>query len=67
MKIEKTREVFGEEAFDARLYFIGPRKQRTTPMRIKIPSARKRSLDFLKAPILKYTRLFLFIAAIQYQ
>lgn len=36
IKIEKTRDVFGEEAYDARLYFIGPRKQRTTPMRIKL-------------------------------
>lgn len=36
IKVEKTRDVFGEEAYDARLYFVGPRRQRATPMRVKL-------------------------------
>lgn len=36
IRIEKTRDVSGEEAYDIRLYFVGPRRQRTTPMRVKL-------------------------------
>ena len=36
IKVEKTRDKLGEEAYDVRLYFIGPRRQRVDPPRIKL-------------------------------
>ena len=36
VKLKKTREVRGEEAFDGRVSFVGPRGQRTVPQRIKL-------------------------------
>jgi len=36
IKVEKTRDTLSEEAYDVRLYFIGPRRQRVDPPRIKL-------------------------------
>lgn len=36
IKVEKTRDKLGEEAYDVRVYFIGPRRQRVDPPRIKL-------------------------------
>ncbi len=36
VKLKKTREVRGEEAFDGRVSFVGPRRQITVPQRIKL-------------------------------
>lgn len=36
IRLKKTRDIKGEEAFDGRVSFIGPRRQRTVPQRIKL-------------------------------